>query len=85
MFCALALGAFVAVGQALLMSMLSEDEQAAWRALTSERWPVLLLPGLALVGVATAVAATLHRRLVAAPAQLAEQARVLLTDRKSVV
>ena len=79
LFCALALGAFVAVGQALLLSMLSEDEQAAWRALTSDRWPVLLLPGLALVGAAAAVAATLHRRLVAAPAQLAEQARVLLT------
>ena len=79
LFCALALGAFVAVGQALLMSMLSEGEQATWHALTSDRWPVLLLPGVALVGAAAAVAATLHRRLVAAPAQLAEQARVLLT------
>lgn len=79
LFCALALGAFVAVGQALLMSMLSEDEQAAWRALTTDRWPVLLLPGVALVGAAAAVAAALYRRLVAAPTQLAEQARVLLT------
>ena len=77
--CALALGGFVAAGQALLVSMLSEDEQAAWRALTSERWPVLLLPGLVLVGAAAAVAAMLYRRLVAAPAQLLEQARVLLT------
>jgi DNA polymerase III subunit epsilon len=79
LLCALALGAFVAAGQVLLMSMLSEDEQAAWRALTSDRWPVLLLPGVALVGAAAAVAAALYRRLVAAPAQLAEQARVLLT------
>ncbi|MGI9154882.1 MAG: hypothetical protein ACR2IY_13550, partial [Rubrivivax sp.] len=77
--CALALGGFVVAGQALLASMLSEDEQVAWRALTSERWPVLLLPGLVLVGAAAAVAATLYRRLVAAPAQLLEQARVLLT------
>lgn len=80
LLCALALGAFVAVGQALMLSMLSEDERTAWHALTSERWPVLLLPGLALVGAAAAVAAALHRRLVAAPAQLAEQARVLLTS-----
>ena len=79
LLCTLALGGFVAAGQALLVSMLSEEEQAAWQALTSGRWPVLLWPGLALVGAAAAVAAALYRRLVAAPAQLAEQARVLLT------
>ena len=78
--CGLALAAFVAVGAALLVSTLSDDERALWQSLTSARWPVLLIPGLALMGAAAAGTAWLYRRLVAAPAQLAEQARVLLTN-----
>ena len=77
--CGLALTAFVLASGVLLVPSLTEAEQGAWHAMTADRWPVLLLPGLALMGAAAAIAATLYRRLVAAPAQLAEQARVLLS------
>jgi DNA polymerase-3 subunit epsilon len=76
---ALALTAFVMVGGAMLESTLADDQRAVWRLLKSERWPVLLIPGLALVAGVVAVSAWVYRRLVSAPAQLAEQARVLLT------
>lgn len=76
--CAVGLAAFVAVAQSLILSTLSLDERAVWRSLTSERWPLLLLPGLVWVGAVAAGAVALHRRLVAAPARLAEQSRVLL-------
>ena len=76
--CVGVLTAFALVGTALVASTLSAQERALWQALMAERWPLLLLPALALAGACAWIAGFLHRRLVAAPAQLAEQARAVL-------
>ena len=72
------LGAFVLVSGSLLTAAMSQPEQEAWRQMIEERWPLLLLPGLALVACAAAGGGLLHRLYVAAPAQLAEQASMVL-------
>ena len=76
---AAALAVFVAGGLALFTSTLSDDERQAWNALIADRAAAVLLPGLALVALVAALAAIGHRRYIAAPAQLAERAQVLLT------
>lgn len=76
--CAAGLGAFLLVSGSLLTAAMSQPEQEAWRQMIEERWPLLLLPGLALVACAAAGGGLLHRLYVAAPAQLAEQARMVL-------
>ena len=76
---ALALGLFVAGGWVLFSSTLNEGEHQAWRALVEERLALWLLPGLVMVLLAGAAGALAHRRYRASAAQLAEQARVLLT------
>ena len=76
--CAAGLGAFVLVSGSLFTAAMSQPEQEAWRQMIEERWPLLLLPGLALVACAAAGGGLLHRLYVAAPAQLAEQACMVL-------
>jgi DNA polymerase III epsilon subunit family exonuclease len=76
--CAAALVVFVLVGGLLFSAALSAPEQSAWQQMVDERWPLLLLPGLALVACAAAGGSLLHRRWAAAPAQLAEQASMVL-------
>ena len=77
-WCAAALLAFSLVGGLLLTAALSPPERDTWLQVMGERWPLLLLPGLALVACAAAGGSLLHRRWAAAPAQLAEQARMVL-------
>ncbi len=66
------------VSGSLFTAAMSQPEQESWRQMIEERWPLLLLPGLALVACAAAGGGLLHRLYVAAPAQLAEQARMVL-------
>lgn len=75
---ALSLLAFVWAGATLMASSLSQEDRVRWDALIDDRWSVLLLPGLVWIGTVVAGAAALHRRLVGAPAQLAERARARL-------
>ena len=76
--CAAALVAFALVGGLLFAAALTPPERDVWLQVLGERWPLLLLPGLALVACAAAGGGLLHRRWAVAPAQLAEQARMVL-------
>lgn len=62
----------------LLGSSLAAEDRAHARALLLPHWPLLLLVLAAWVGLAMAVAQAVYRRWRAPPAQLLEQARVLL-------
>lgn len=76
--CAVALAGFMAGTLALFEATLSEEERRAWAHLTADRASLVLLPGMALAALAAALAGLAYRRHIAAPARLAEQARVLL-------
>ncbi len=74
----LLLAVFALAGGALIAGELDEAQRAAVAAALQGRWGLLWLPGLVLAGIAGAAVPGLYRRWVAAPAQLAEQAQVLV-------
>jgi DNA polymerase-3 subunit epsilon len=72
---------FTGLGALLLWGSLGAEERPALQAvqaLLAERGPLLAAVALGVVLAAAGAAGPLHRRWVAAPAQLAEQAEVLL-------
>ncbi|MDO8418702.1 MAG: 3'-5' exonuclease [Rubrivivax sp.] len=73
------LALFAVGGGALVWSTLSGDERAAVTQLLGDRVALMLMVALALVAAAAAAAQPLYRRWFAAPAQLLEQAQVLLS------
>ncbi|KPF48938.1 hypothetical protein IP87_05195 [beta proteobacterium AAP121] len=78
---ALVLLLFTGLGALLLWGSFSAEERAALQGvqgLLVDRAPLLVVLALGVVLAAAAAAGPLHRRWVAAPAQLAEQAEVLL-------
>ena len=76
---ALAAG-WVALTAWLLASTLEAQERDALRSLLEPRAGLFVLTALGLVGAAVALAQWVHRRWVAPPARLLEQAQVLLTS-----
>jgi DNA polymerase-3 subunit epsilon len=78
--CAAALLALFALGGGTLVwSTLSDQERAAVTQLLGDRVALLVMVALGLVAAAAAAAQPLYRRWFAAPAQLLEQAQVLLS------
>lgn len=69
---------FALGGGALVWSTLSDAERAPLAELLGSRMALLALAALVAVGIAVAVAQVVHRRWIAAPARLLEQAQVLL-------
>ena len=77
----LMLALFTALAGAMLWSALGPDERTSLAAIVQTRWPLALLAAMGMALPCGWAAGALHRRHLQGPAQLAEQARVLLGGR----
>ena len=71
---------FALAAAGLIGSTLSDAQRQVLAEVLGSRWPLLLMAGAAVAAAAGALAQPLHRRYVAPPARLAEQAAVLATS-----
>ncbi len=76
---ALLLAIFVVGGGVLVWATLSEAERAEVYGVLGVHLPLLFIAALVVIGAAVVAVQPLHRRFIAAPARLLEQALVLLT------